>query len=231
MVIVCALLSFFGMIRIWQDGRDEVSSSQMLKPLFSLSLISKTLGVWSVKEGEQGKLDSSIVKMTGSIGEPLERVYVNKETGVKLAVLVLYGPAEKVTGHIPEVCYPAIGYDFVESFDLKSPGPRAMEYRSLLFVKKGGTTPVRDEVYYTFRRAGIWSPTVSGNWKALQSGPPVFKIQIQRPVVEREHRGVNNPCQQFLEEIIPEIERLIAAAQQSGGASPVPVPEPVARKE
>lgn len=231
MCLACTLLVIFTGVRYWQDGRG--ATEQTLKPLFPLSSIPKTLGVWRLKEGEETKLPETIAKMAGAIGEPFERVYVDKETGVTLAVLVIYGPAEKVTGHIPEVCYPAVGYEQRESFDLKILDPDttgSIACRSILFVKKGGSSTARDEVYYTFRHEGKWSPNVSGNWKSLRNGPPVFKIQVQRRIADRERRDVFNPCEQFLAKIISEIERQIASAELSG-SSEVPLTDPGVRKD
>ena len=34
-------------------------------------------------------------------------------TGVSLTVLILFGPAEAVFGHRPEICYPSAGYRMV----------------------------------------------------------------------------------------------------------------------
>lgn len=231
MCLAGTLLVIFTGVRYWQDGRG--STEQTLKPIFPLASIPKTLGVWRLKEGEETRLPSTIAKMAGAIGEPFEGVYVDKETGVTLAVLVIYGPAEKVTGHIPEVCYPAVGYEQLELFDLKLLDPEtknSIACRSILFIKKGGSSVARDEVYYTFRQEGKWSPTVSGNWKSLRNGPPVFKIQVQRRIADRERRDVFNPCEQFLAKIIPEIERRITSAELSG-SSEVPLTVPEIRKE
>ena len=223
MSLACLFLLTFVGVRYWQDGRNQ-SSKVSTRILFPLSTIPKTLGVWQVPseaEREDTKLDRAVAEMAGAIGEPLERVYVDKETGATLTVLVIYGPAEKVTGHIPEVCYPGVGYEQTETFEVKpsTAGLRKDVYRSLLFVKKGGSQVVRDEVYYTFRQEGKWTPVVSSNWKSLRNGPPVFKVQIQRRIADRESRSVNNPCEQFLALLLPEIDRQIVSVQQSDGKS------------
>ncbi len=238
MVIACTFLAIFGVVRLWQDGRHQLAIQLPNKPPFALALIPKTLGVWRVKEDARLNLiwsteeEKKIVDMTGSIGEPLKRLYVDKETGVTLAVLILFGPAEKVTGHTPEVCYPSAGYELVESFDVKLTLPQPVNYRSLLFVKNGGAAAMRNEVFYTFRQTGNWSPIVSGNWKTLETSPPVFKVQIQRSVTEREHRGgVKSPCQNFLDELIPEIDRLVASVRQPDNTPRPPVDDLAAKKE
>ena len=49
------------------------------------------------------------MQITGGTDHIL-RTYVDELTGVSLGVLVLFGPAEPVLPHVPEICYPANGF-------------------------------------------------------------------------------------------------------------------------
>jgi hypothetical protein len=44
----------------------------------------------------------------------------------------------------------------------------------------------------------------------------MFKVQVQRPVSETERNEVNNPTEQFLALLIPQIESRIAQSRDSG---------------
>ncbi len=86
----------------------------------------------------------------------------------------------------------------------------------MVFTKGKGPTAERQEVYYSFRHAGQWSPTVAGTRKRLRIEPATFKIQVQRRVGEAEGRGLNNPIESLLEELVPALEGQIAAAETQG---------------
>lgn len=218
MGLACALLLSSGAVRFWEDRRFRSLQAQTVNPLFPLKSLDEAVGRWEAKESRESVLDPEIARVAGS-SDSLIRTYVDKKTGVAVVVLILYGRAGPVTAHTPEVCYSSQGYDQLEKFDLDLPGTNqgTIRLRSLLFTKKGGQEGAQQEVFYAFRSEGRWSPDVEGRWKTLETNPPVFKIMIQRRLAERERRNVNNPCIQFLAEMLPALERRIREAEQARG--------------
>ena len=216
MGLACALLLISGAVRFWEDRTFRAIQIQTINPLFPLKSVDETVGRWEAKESRESVLDPEIARVAGS-SDSLIRTYVDKKTGVSVVVLVLYGRAGPVTAHTPEVCYTSQGYDQLETFDLDLPGrdQGTSRFRSLVFTKKGGREGSQQEVFYAFRSEGRWSPVVEGRWKALETSPPVFKIMVQRRLADRERRNVNNPCIQFLTEMLPALERRIRAAEQA----------------
>ena len=73
----------------------------------------QTLGDWRRQEGSEIKLDPEIARIAGSTDHVI-RTYSNATTGQSLSVLILFGPAQIVYGHRPEICYPSAGYGPVE---------------------------------------------------------------------------------------------------------------------
>jgi hypothetical protein len=227
MMLACMLMGTSTLFRLWQDrryatGRESASSVTM----FPLAQIPKDFDVWKAREGGKSTLDPEIARIAGST-DSLIRVYENKETGVFVTLLVLYGAAEQVSGHTPEVCYPAIGYGPAEdSAEVPITGTARNTrvvgegnttlgvFKSQVFSRKGEEAS-RDEVYHAFRQNGRWVPSVEGNWKTLSSDPSLLKVQVQRRVGEREQRHLENPTERFLSRLIPEIETRIAAAGAS----------------
>lgn len=219
MIAACLLLAASGLVRGWQDRRFETAKNRVISPLFPLkelpTMISSPLGTWQALEDGDIALDPQIIRIAGST-DSVVRNYVEQSTGVMVTVLVLYGRAEAIVAHTPEVCYPATGHDLVDDvIDLAVPlGTTPAVFRSLVYGKKGGTTTNRDEVFYSLRHDGRWAPGVDGNWRVLRYSPAVFKVQLQRRVAEHEQRHLNNPTEQFLALFVPELERRITDAEK-----------------
>lgn len=214
-ILACALLGASGSARRWQAdrfvGRAEVGKSAT----FPLKDLPQTIGDWTLMEGGERKLDPLILRVAGS-SDHILRIYKDEQTGVTLTAMVLYGRSDLVYGHTPDICYPSSGFNLVEAFEdhpirYSEDAPPAT-FRSALYAKTSGGTGGREEVYYAFRHDGRWLPDAAGQHKMFRRSPFMYKVQIQRRVGENERRGENNPSEQFLKAILPEIERRSAAA-------------------
>jgi hypothetical protein len=217
--IACLTLGGSGVVRAVQERRHEDERNYRESCPISLASIPAKLGGWKLVAGGEKTLDDLTVRITGGTDYIL-RNYVDDLTGVSLVALVLFGPAEPVLPHTPEVCYPATGYSLVDDASdrlLKSDDGTSMEFRSLVYSKPGGRSALREEVYYSFRLEGRWSPDAGAGRKFPRRNPSVFKVQVQRRVAEGEHRDLDEPIEDFLKILIPEIERRIAAAEKSTG--------------
>jgi hypothetical protein len=231
MALACTLLIASGLVRGWQDGRFEAARNTAVAPTFPLRELpgrltivdprTGTASLWRQAKGGDEALDPQVARIAGS-KDSLVRNYVEEQTGVTLTLLVLYGQAERVSAHTAEVCYPAIGFEQADDlidhrirFGAEDNPPA--EFRSTAFARRANTLE-RVEVYYSFRQQGRWSPHVEGNWKALSVDPALFKVQIQRRLADQERRHLNNPSEQFLAALLPELEKRIAAA---AGTPPV----------
>jgi hypothetical protein len=135
---------------------------------------------------------------------------------VSVTALILFGPGKTLAGHTPEICYPSAGYRMVADPSLRTiasgPGPAA-EFHTEVFARDREQRSWREEVYYSFRHGDRWSPHAQRYWKAFRHHPAMFKVQVQRPVLANERRDVNNPTEDFLALLMPEIERHIAHPQ------------------
>ena len=144
------------------------------------------------------------MRITGGT-DHIVRTYADDLTGVSLTVLVLFGPAEPVLPHTPEVCYPSSGFRLVDALGLgrsSSDGPgragasrsRARrEFRSGVYQKAAGRAMLREEVYHSFRLDGQWSPDIGSGRKFPRRNPGVFKVQIQRQVADGGEPGPGGP--------------------------------------
>jgi len=216
MTLACAFLGGSGAVRAWQDYRFATVQGRVVSSPFPLTDLPTVLGdgEWRVREGAESTLDPEVAQVAGCT-DSLIRTYTNSMTGVNLTVLILFGPAQNVFGHVPEVCYPAAGYQMVEAGLLRGvpigPGSVA-EFRSQVYAREGQKRSRRDEVYYAFRHNDRWTPDPQRYWKEFRHRPSMFKVQVQRPVPVSERREVSNPTEQFLALLIAQIEERIAAA-------------------
>ena len=210
LALVCALLVGSGLYRAHQAAQVGALLESGKHSPFPLETLPLNLGPW---RGEPAELDPEIARRTGAVDKIFRR-YVNQQTGVRLEVIVLYGPSTDMYIHMPEVCYPKAGYEQVGTTELRPIDSDGGErpFRSLVYAKgQGGQTELQ-EVYYSWRYNGHWSPEV-GTQKQFERIPGMYKVHIYRPVREQERRDVGNPCEAFLRELLPELEHRISAAQ------------------
>lgn len=215
--IAASLLLFgSGVLRTIQSTRhQEEKSSTALSP-FPLKDLPKTVGSWKV-EGTEGKLDDMTTRITGSTDYVIWK-YKDDRTGTIISALILYGPAEPVVPHTPQVCYPSTGYHDVSGVvdhEIKLDNGQMASFRSNVFAKSGGRDVIRSIVYHSFRLDGLWSPGIA-YLRFPRKNPGIFKVQIQRRFVEGEGNGKNKgdePIEQFLKLFLPLLERQIANAQ------------------
>ena len=209
MALVCTLLVGSGEVRWWQARRVGALLEEGKKSPFPLKSLSPTLGSW---QGEDATLDPQIARRTGAT-DAIFRRYVNQSTGASVDVIVLYGPAAEMFIHMPEVCYPGAGYTQSAGPDQRiiAHGGVQAPFRSLVFVKGQGAQTDLEEVYYSWRYQGHWTPQI-GTIKQFERIPGMYKVHLARRLTEQERRDVGNPCESLLEVLVPEIERRLTPA-------------------
>jgi hypothetical protein len=214
--LVCTLLVASGAVRIWQARRFQALSAAWQESPFPLEQFPLALGPW---KGEPVRLDEQIARATGATDHVVRR-YVHQTTGVNVDVILLYGPATAVFIHKPEVCYPSAGFEpaalpvdrVIEAGTLRAP------FRALLYAKGDGAPIDRQEVYYSWRFGGRWSPE-TGTFKQLERIPGMYKLHLARSVTGQEKRDVGNPCEALLQELLPALEERIGQTAKPSPSS------------
>jgi hypothetical protein len=211
--LACAVLILAGAAHWLQQRRvDELLRSGLDAP-FPLKNLPTTLGAWRVPEGGEEVLDPEIVQALRCV-DYSKRRYVNEQTGVGIESLILYGPA--TIAHKPELCYPGSGYTLADTPRIRTfsvPGSVAT-FISLIFAKGEGAAIDRQQVFYSIRVDGKW--TVNMDYKRMGRVPGLYKIQLERrmgPGERRDIAGDRDPCESFLEALMPELERRISSAR------------------
>jgi Protein of unknown function (DUF3485) len=184
MAVTCMLLGISGGVRFWRDLQFRSLAQESATCPFPLEDLPRVLKDWTADKASDSQLDPEIAKIAGS-SDHIIRNYKNKKTGEEVTALVLYGLADSVFAHTPEICFPAVGYQqSKDSIDQPFSIPNSTtpgQYRSASFAKSvGGLGSYQEEdVYYTFLHNGEWLPALKGRWKSFRYHPAMFKIQLQ----------------------------------------------------
>ena len=212
-ILVVLALGIAGAAREWQSRRidDFLRRNQDSPfPLKDLPLVlgNDKVGYW---KGVDDKLPPEIARATGC-KDYIFRTYTDSFTGVRLSLIVLYGPPMEVIEHAPEKCYPYAGYTLVDGLETRyvPVDDHKIPFSSMVFQKGEGATADRKEVYYTWHY-GQWTPA-RGITKQIERTPGMYKVHLDRAVAERESREQASPCESFLSLLIPEMDRRITAS-------------------
>jgi hypothetical protein len=226
----CLILGGAAGARAWQHTRFEGEEGVGLKPLpFPLASLPTTVGHYHAQEGVDMKLDPAVMRYAGG-KDDLVRTYVDEDTGISLMVMVLYGRADRVVEHIPDLCYSGAGYtpsqvgpsrrDRAIEFEGIDGRMEAATFRIGVYEKtlaQGGVQ--REEAYHAFRFRDRWSPEspITGHNRRPFG---IFKIQVQRRLGPYEYQNagrrnaIANPCETFLQDYLAAFERQLAEVQE-----------------
>ena len=173
--VAVALVAASAGYRAWQQTKvDEVLRSGRVSP-FPLAEIPLELGPWT---GKDDTLDPQIARATGAV-DSIFRTYTNAETGVRVSLILLYGPAASVFIHAPEVCYPASGYGAVSGPERRpvEVGDESIPFYTHTFARGEGGQRETQRVYCTWRHEGRWDPATM-KYKQFERIPGMFKLHL-----------------------------------------------------
>ena len=88
-----------------------------------------------------------------------------------------------------------------------------------MYSRKQDPQGGKQEVYFSFRHGDRWLSDPGRFWKEFRHYPSMFKVQIQRFMTDSElstaQRKLDNPTEQFLALLLPEIERRVTQASRN----------------
>ena len=216
----CVLLGASGAVRAVQERRHEFEKSYKESCPIDLTKLPEKFNGWELIKGGERQLDADTMKITGGTDHSL-KTYANNLTGVFVTVLILYGPADPVLPHTPQVCYPASGFEVGEMPSIRvvkypagvdtegRPVERKADFLAASYHKPNGRQNLREAVYHSFRLDGEWSPWIGKDRKFPRRNPGIFKVQIQRMVAEGESLSQGDPIEQFLGTFLGNLEEAI----------------------
>ncbi|MFO0907021.1 MAG: exosortase-associated EpsI family protein [Isosphaeraceae bacterium] len=224
--IVCALLVGSRMVQTWQDQRIQRGLEEGLRTKISLESVPLTLGPYSEWKGQSRQMDPEIARVTGA-DQIVTRRYTNSNTGVTVDVILLFGPARDMFIHAPTTCYPKAGFvaqlgpegRVVKELPPLDRNPRfqPVPFAAVVYGKGEGNFQVLEEVYWTWRFNGRWSPQELAI-KQIQRIASMVKIHTARRVLPGEvYNPEGNPSEALLRDLIPELEKVLGISQTPAG--------------
>lgn len=180
----------------WGLPAEAMAAAERLKTL------PEQFGDWKmVTEYEPQK---TVVEILECVGYQ-HRSYVNQETGRVVTVAIILGPTGPTSVHTPEICYSSRDYSILQK-------RRAVQLRSGKSELWAMTFQSKDidqkllRVYYGWTFDGPW--TASKNTRLAHIGHPyLYKIQVATQCANSENLEDSDSCRDFLEELIPVLQR------------------------
>jgi hypothetical protein len=214
LAITAVLLAISGGIRAARDLQfNNLKQGSKASP-FALEQIPEVLGSWQAVPGSDAQLPPEIARIAGS-SDHVMRVYRNVGTGETVSMLILYGLADSLFAHTPDICYPAAGYKAViEPADRQITVPDSstpVGYRASYFVRTIAGVAEYKEVFCSFLHNGSWLPEMASRWKMFRYHPGMFKIQIERNTMALSSEG--SPIESLLTEAVRYIDSRISSKQ------------------
>jgi hypothetical protein len=170
--------------------------------------LDKRVGNWQVIH--ETPLDDRTVEMLQCPAH-ISRVYVHDQTGDRVSVTVLVGPAGPIAVHTPEICFSSQDYKIDSN-------------RSAITIGEGEDTKQsfwdvaflsNDVVGSKLRVVYAWSD--GRRWAASEQPridygalPYLYKLQIAGP--EAPAAGEFDPCRDFLDQFLGQVEKQLIVA-------------------
>lgn len=182
-----------------------------------IKALPRSLGDW--KAGEDRELGPRELAMTGAAGY-ISRTYTNPDKGLAVSVLLLSGLPGDISTHTPDACYPGTGYTLGEhEFYVRKYGDPAQsaQFRTAI-ATKGGANPSTLRIFWAWRGSKGWSAPEEPRW-TFAAEPSLTKLYLVREIGGARADPKNDPCNEFMALLLPELDRLIAGHGESSNAS------------
>jgi hypothetical protein len=164
------------------------------------------IGDWQGRAFELPALDRA---MAGAVA-CLSREYSNPARGITFSVLLLGGLPGKISTHTPDVCYTGAGFtlDSPVPFTYRyGPDATVAEFKTALAIR-GGTNPSTLRIFWGWNASKGWSAPDDPRWK-FAANPALCKLYIVRETAGVAGDPQNDPCNDFLKVLLPELDRLV----------------------
>jgi hypothetical protein len=188
----------------WHDTQELRSASARLERL------PMEVGDW---KGEKLDLDPKAVELASFSGYVLRR-YENQRTHAMVNLLVACGRRGPLTVHTPEVCYAGAGFRLVAGAGAKrerveGTNHRAAEFYTGTFGQEDPNKTERLRVIWCWWADGAFQAPENPRW-TFRGQPVLHKLYLTQ-VLPRDNAKDGEACLDFFREILPDLEKAIAA--------------------
>jgi hypothetical protein len=175
-----------------------------------ISRLPATIGPWRLLKTET--MPDSAIALLQCRGHEA-RLYGDDQTGDKVSLILLVGPAGPLVAHTAEVCYGSVDNDIVgppHSEIVRGTGERADTVHQVTFASKS-LSGHKLRVYYAWRK-------FEGRWEApdrprltLGGQPMLYKLQMagEAPPKADDRTLESDAARRFLVDLLPVLDRTL----------------------
>lgn len=142
----------------------------------------------------------------------INRTYENRKTGQVVRVALLIGPAAPVSVHTPEICYSSTQYSILgqrQHVNVRGEGSGEKFWALTLNSRDVHDNTLR--VYYGWNDGSGWSAPERPRF-SFTGRPCLYKMQLAAYVPTGETDLDEDPCHEFLDSCLAEIENHLMTA-------------------
>ncbi len=167
-----------------------------------LEKVSTSLGDWEVQEveGKPGTVDPALAGT-------LQRQYVNRRTGQKVAVVLVCGRPGPVSIHTPEACYGASGYLVGSRTRTPAPGSTG-EFWTADAIRTTANEETKVRIFWAWSAGEGWTPADDAR-VTFARRPVLHKLYVVRDLNTLEENSKSDPCLEFMQLLLPELDRVL----------------------
>jgi hypothetical protein len=151
----------------------------------------------------EGKLGAVDAALAGS----LQRQYVNRRTGQKVAVVLVCGRFGPVSIHTPEACYGASGYLVGGRTRVAAPGG-AGEFWTADAIRTTANEEKKVRIFWAWSAGDGWTPADDARTRFARQ-PVLHKLYVLRDLNTLEETSKADPCLDFMQLLLPELDRVL----------------------
>jgi hypothetical protein len=179
----------------WRAPADVQAAAAQLQRL------PQDIGPWRGSDVPQGR------PVPGVAG-CLERRYERRPDGARVSVALVCGRPGPVSIHTPDACYGASGFQVGARRKVEVPGLGSFWRTDA--VRTSATDEVRLRIYYGWHTAGGWTAADDARTSFARERL-LHKLYVVRELTGAD--GREEPCEEFLRVILPELSRTVFAAE------------------
>ena len=195
--------------RLWSgswnvSGEPGISAARVAE-------VPSTLGDWV---GTDLEVDARQLARAEAVGY-LCRRYVQRRTGVEVTAFLLCGRPGPISVHPPTICYQGLGFQVVgspERYNVE--GDAEMPPATFFwanFVKADSATPDKLRIYWAWKVGRGWQAPQHPRW-TFGAAQALYKLYITYRALPGAELPDRDPCQDFMRDFLPELERALSPA-------------------
>jgi hypothetical protein len=195
---------------------------ELAKLASRLQTLPETIGDWKLEQAKE--IPPRELAMAGAVGY-ISRVYSNANKSQSVSVMVLTGLPGDIATHTPDICYPGAGFVLgnPEHYSRTYGSPVSTAGFQTATAVRAGANPMYLRLFWAWYTPKGWSAPESPRW-AFAAEPALTKLYVQRNTRGLSIGPKDDPCNEFLALLLPELDRVLSAPsnpieQASAGAA------------